>query len=125
MTDTNPTWVAWIIEAECDPANHQAIADLAAEMSHHFHSNESRTTHFEWSTSADHAKVVLHERYADSEAALSHIASFGERFAERFMALVAPKRVLVSGYPSATLQDTLAGMSPEMLTTFAGFSRSL
>lgn len=124
MTDTKPTWVAWNIEAECNPTNHQAISDLAAEMSSYFHSNESGTTHFEWSTAADRSKVVLHERYADSEAALSHIMAFGERFAERFMALVVLKRVVVSGYPTPALQETLAGMSPEVLTTFAGFSRS-
>ena len=120
---SSTTWVSWIITCECDPSNFEAVSSLAAEMSSYFQANEPYTTHFEWSATTDRARVDIHERYANSEQALSHMSAFGEQFGSRFMAILKPTSVVVYGFPSPDLQSALAGMSPLCTDTFAGFQR--
>ncbi|HEV8105418.1 MAG TPA: hypothetical protein VGP69_16920 [Gaiellaceae bacterium] len=49
-----------------------------------------------------HDESVIHsyEQYADSGAVLAHLSTFGETFAERFLAAVDPTRFVVYGDPS-------------------------
>lgn len=117
------TWVSWMITCECDPSNYESIAALAAEMSGYFEANEPSTTHFEWSATSDRARVDIHERYANSEQALSHMATFGQQFGSRFMSLLKPTSVVVYGFPTPDLQSALAGLSPLHTDAFAGFHR--
>lgn len=108
---------------ECDPSNYESVAALAAEMSGHFEVNEPSTTHFEWSATRDRGRVDIHERYSNSEQALSHMAAFGQQFGSRFMSLLKPTSVVVYGSPSVDLQSALARLSPLYTETFAGFHR--
>jgi hypothetical protein len=121
MSDS--TWVSWMITCESDPFRFDAVSALAAEMSDYFQSNEPSTTHFEWSATSDRTRVDIHERYANSAQALSHMAAFGERFGSRFMDLLKPTSVVVYGFPTAELQAALAGLSPLSTESFAGFHR--
>ena len=118
-----PTWVAWLIACDCQPSDADAIARLAAEMSDYFSAHEPNTTHFEWSVNAGRSQVHVHERYANSEQALAHMAAFGERFGSRFMALLKPVSVTVYGNPSPALRAGLEAMSPTHMASIAGFSR--
>lgn len=117
------TWVSWLITCECQPANYQSIAALAAEMSNFFQANEPETTHFEWSSTEDQDQVHIHERYANSAQALAHMAAFGENFGSQFMSLLKPTSVIVYGFPTPELKTALAGLSPKFTVTFAGFQR--
>ena len=92
-------------------------------MSSYFQLNEASTTHFEWSVTSDRTRVDIHERYANSDQALSHMAAFGEHFGSRFMDLLKPTAVVVYGFPTAELKAALAGLSPLSTETFAGFHR--
>ena len=112
-----------MITCESDPSRFDAISALAAEMSDYFQSNEPSTTHFEWSATSDRTRVDIHERYANSAQALSHMAAFGERFGSRFMDLLKPTSVVVYGFPTAELQAALAALSPLSTESFAGFHR--
>jgi len=120
---TASTWVSWMISCECQPSGFDDISALAAEMSEFFQSNEPDTTHFEWSVTDDRTRVDIHERYANSAQALTHMAAFGERFGSRFMALLKPASVVVYGFPTPELQAALEGLSPLRTETFAGFHR--
>ncbi|MFY8149782.1 MAG: hypothetical protein ACOVNL_11295 [Prochlorococcaceae cyanobacterium] len=117
------TWASWLITCKCQPEDYDKIVTLAAEMSAHFEANEPRTTHFEWSVSDDHSQVHIHERYADSEQALAHMGTFGEKFGERFMSLLTPQAVVVYGHPSSALSSALEGLSPVHMIPFEGFAR--
>lgn len=123
MSQQKSDWAAWIIEAKYEPSNEVAIEAMAKEMTGYFLSNEPQMTHFEWSVNSERGHLILHERYATSQAGLAHIKAFSDKFAEQFSALVAPQRVVVFGNPSQELLDVLSGMSPEILRYLAGFSR--
>jgi len=116
---TASTWVGWMISCECQPSGFDDISALAAEMSEFFQSNEPDTTHFEWSVTDDRTRVDIHERYANSAQALTHMAAFGERFGSRFMVLLKPASVVVYGFPTPELQAALEGLSPLRTETFA------
>lgn len=123
MSQQKLDWVSWIIEANYDPSSEAAVEEIAKEMTSFFLSNEPQTTHFEWSVNSEKGQLILHERYANSQAGLAHIESFSGKFGERFSILVKPKRVVVFGHPSQELLSVLSGMSPEILHYLAGFSR--
>lgn len=123
MSQQPSDWVSWIIEAKYEPSNEATLEEMAKEMTSYFLANESQTTHFEWSVNSEQGQLILHERYANSQAGLTHIETFSGKFGERFSALVQPKRVVVFGHPSEELMGVLSGMSPEILHYLAGFSR--
>jgi len=121
MTTTN--WVSWIISCECSSSDFDEISNLAEEMSNYFRANEADTTHFEWSATEDRNQIHIHERYANSAQAMSHMQAFGEHFGSRFMALLKPVSVIVYGFPNDELTSELRQLSPKFTTTFAGFNR--
>ena len=75
------------------------------------------------STSGDGKRCHIFERYVDSAAVLTHLGTFGERFAGRFLELLKPARFVVYGSPSAAVRDALAGFSPVYMQPLGGFSR--
>jgi len=120
---SSSSWVSWVIVCDSEPSHFDSIASLAAEMSAYFLEHEPDTTHFEWSSTAERSHVHIHERYANSEQALAHMAAFGQQFGSRFMALLKPVSVVVYGNPSAELRSALEGLSPAFTQPFAGFHR--
>lgn len=54
---------------------------------------------------------------------MTHLGTFGERFATRFLEVLKPIRLIVYGSPSAPVKDALAGFSPVYLEAVGGFSR--
>ncbi|WP_169054199.1 antibiotic biosynthesis monooxygenase [Nitratireductor sp. XY-223] len=115
--------VGWFIEAEIKEGQRDSLKELIVEMSDRSENNEPGTLVYEWSISEDGTTGHLYERYADSEAALTHLASFGENFADRFMPLVGTLRMSVYGAPSAALRKELAGMEPRFFERAGGFAR--
>lgn len=67
-----------------------ALKALIREMSDAAQASEPGTLIYEWTISGDEKSAEVHERYADSDAALRHLASFNAKFADRLMALVQP-----------------------------------
>lgn len=57
--------------------------------------------------SDDQRTVYVHERYANSEAAVAHLREFGATFGERYVRLVERKRFVVFGDPSDGLRALL------------------
>jgi hypothetical protein len=72
---------------------------------------------------ADGKSAQVHERYADSNAAIRHLASFNENFADRLMELVEPVGMTVYGSPSPELKEKLAGADPVYMDFIGGFAR--
>lgn len=70
--------------------------------------NEPATQCYEWFISDDSKTCHIYERYADSAAAMTHLSSFLEKFADRLLACVEPSRMIVYGDPSEEVKETLA-----------------
>jgi quinol monooxygenase YgiN len=62
--------------------------------------NEPGALMYEGSISDDETAIHSNDRYADSDAVLEHLSTFGERFAERFLAALNPTRIVVYGRPT-------------------------
>jgi quinol monooxygenase YgiN len=96
---------------------------LIQEMSDASRANEPGTLIYEWTISDDEKVAEVHERYADSDAALRHLASFNKNCADRLMALVEPTGMTVYGSPSAALREELQGADPAYMEVIGGFAR--
>lgn len=85
--------------------------------------NEPGTVGYEWFLSNDGTTCHIHERYADSEAAIAHLQNFGANFAERFLQCFGVQGLVVYGEPSDAARGIMDGFGAEYLGTFGGFSR--
>lgn len=96
---------------------------LMNEMVEFTQANEPNTTNYECFISDDDQTCHMYERYTDSAAVLTHLASFGANFAERLLAAVAPTRLVVYGNPSAEVREALAGFGAVHMAQIGGFAR--
>jgi quinol monooxygenase YgiN len=115
--------VSWMLELEVQPGRENDFRTLMAEMVQATQANEPGALDYQWSTSADGKLCHLFERYADSAAALTHLGTFGTKFAARFMEVLKPTRFVVYGSPNASVKEALAGFNPVYMQAVAGFSR--
>lgn len=115
--------VAWILELQVQDGRENDSRVLMAEMVSATEASEPGTLNYEWSLSADGKLCHIYERYTDSGAVMTHLTTFGERFAGRFQEVLQPLRVIVYGSPSAAVKDALAELNPMYMESAAGFSR--
>ncbi len=115
--------VYWMLELEILAGQDDEFETLMAEMVSATEANEPGTLNYEWSRSTDGKACHIYERYVDSAAVLTHLGIFGERFAERFLKVVKPVRLVIYGQPSAEVKVALAGFGPTYMESAAGFSR--
>ncbi|MBI3934036.1 MAG: antibiotic biosynthesis monooxygenase [Acidobacteria bacterium] len=115
--------VSWMLELNVLPGREEAFRVLMNEMVAATHANETGTLNYEWSTSPDGHVCHIFERYADSAAVLTHLATFGEKFAGRFLDILRPARMVVYGSPSQEVKDALAGFKAHYMQPVGGFSR--
>jgi quinol monooxygenase YgiN len=115
--------VFWTFKVNVKDGEVGKLKDLIAEMSNASEANEPGTLIYEWAISGDQKSAEVHERYADSDAALKHLASFNDNFADRLMALVQPAGMIVYGSPSAALKKKLEGADPVYMDVIGGFAR--
>jgi quinol monooxygenase YgiN len=114
--------VSWLLELAVKPGRLDDLRALMAEMVEST-KNEPGAMNYEWSISDDDGTVHLYERYADSGAVLTHLAGFGEKFAQRFLADLDPTRVVVYGAPSDEARKALSGLGAVYMAPFGGFAR--
>jgi quinol monooxygenase YgiN len=112
--------VSWVMEFTVKTGALAALTPLVAEMAQSTRS-ESGALQFAWFVSDDGASGQVHERYADTTAALAHLRTFTERFATPVLAAVEPTRFTVLGLPSVALQQALDGFAPTYLRSLGGF----
>lgn len=115
--------VSWMLELEVQPGRENDLKALVAEMVDATRAEEPDALSFEWSTSADGKRCHLYERYADSAAAMTHVRTFGERFAGRFLEILKPVRLVVYGAPDAAVRGALADFHPVYMQDLGGFTR--
>ena len=115
--------VSWVLELDLQAGRESDFRALMAEMIAATQANEPGTLNYEWSTSADGQRCHIYERYADSAAVMTHLGTFGEKFAARFLEVLKPARFVVYGTPSAAVRNALAGFNPVYMEGAGGFSR--
>jgi quinol monooxygenase YgiN len=113
--------ISWLLEVTILPGqleNFQAVAlDLIAVTT-----PEKGTLAYEWNLSEDGKTCDIYERYADSDAMIAHVKSFGN-FAARFMQACRPTRFHVYGSPSEAAQAALDDLQPVYFKYLGGFCR--
>jgi quinol monooxygenase YgiN len=113
--------VAWLLELAVNPGQFDAVWALMEEMVASTRA-EPGALGYAWFVGEENRTVALYERYADSAAVLAHMATFGERFAPRFLAAMAPSRLTVFGDPSEEARQALDGLNPTYLGFLGGFT---
>ena len=115
--------VYWLVELDVQPGRENDFRVLMAEMVNATQANETGTLNYEWSASADGKVCHIYERFIDSTAAMTHLGTFGERFAGRFIEIFKTVRFVVYGSPSTAVRNALAGSKPTYMEPVSGFGR--
>ena len=115
--------VYWILELVIKDGELDSFRSLMSEMVDATQANEPDTLNYEWAISKDGKSCHIYERYADSAATLTHLGTFGEKYAERFMTAVDPTRFVVYGNPNSEVKAALAGFGAVFMSPFGGFAR--
>ena len=84
---------------------------------------EAGTLGYEWFLGEDGAECHIQERFADSDSAMTHLATFAAKFAEPFLQCFKPTELVVYGDPGGDVRDILDGSDAVYLEPFGGFVR--
>lgn len=115
--------VYWMLEMSMKDGQLDAFKALRDEMVQDVEANEPGTLNYEWWMNGDETVCHLFERYADSEATLVHLQTFGTKYADRFMACVDIKRFIAYGDPNEAVRKALGGLGVKIMNPFGGFTR--
>jgi quinol monooxygenase YgiN len=115
--------VSWTLELEPRPGRAAEARGLLAEIASFARAHEPGTLAYEWSSDSEETLFQLHERYVDSPAVITHLASFGEKFGGRLLDVLTPGRFVVHGSPSPEVRAAVAGFNPVYMTVAGGFTR--
>jgi len=116
MSDT----ISWNLRLSVRDGQFEGARDLMEEMVESTR-QESGALGYEWFLTGNACHTQ--ERYADSEAAVVHLGTFGERFAERFLQVFEPTGLWVYGEPNDEARAILDGFGAVYLSPFGGFTR--
>lgn len=112
--------ISWQVELKVKAGQLGNFQTLTAEMVAATR-RERGVLSYQRFVSDDATNIHIYERYADSAAAVAHLAAFTERFADRFSAMVERKAFTVFGYPSAELKTVLERYNVTYFKPFGGF----
>lgn len=115
--------VSWMLQLQVGKGRQDDLRELMTEMVEATEAGEPGTLIYDWCLSDDGNACHIYERYTDSAAAMIHIGNFGSKFAERFFALLTPTGFFLYGSPDASVREALAGFSPTIMPSVAGFGR--
>jgi quinol monooxygenase YgiN len=115
--------VFWMLECTIKDGQLETLKGLMDEMVMTTRANEPGALNYEWSISSDERTLHILERYADSEAALVHMATFSKSFASRFMGSLKVTRYTVYGRPNEKVLQMLSSMGAVYMSPLGGFSR--
>jgi quinol monooxygenase YgiN len=112
--------ISWHVELSVKPGQLGAFRTLTGEMVVATR-RERGVLSYQRFVTDDATTVHVYERYADSAAAVAHLAAFEKSFADRFSAMVERKAFMVFGDPSAELKAALDRFDAVYLKPFGDF----
>ena len=114
--------VSWMVEVSIKSGQLDNFKALVSELVQSTR-NEPNTLAYEWFLGADNTSCHIYERYADSAATMTHLGTFGEKFANRFMPMVEFKQFTVYGAPNDEVKGVLTGFGATFMGQLNGFAR--
>lgn len=97
---------------------------LIQDMSQMVKANEPDTIDYEFYLNSDETKCIVHETYANSEAAFAHATSnASQTILSKVFSVASMSRFDVYGSPSKELQNMITRLNPQIYNLFTGFSR--
>jgi len=112
------------VEFTIDEGKIEGYKKLILEMSRMVEANEPSTTNYEFYLNEDETKCIVHETYANSEAALAHNNSVASQtILPKIFDVTKVTRFDVYGNPSEELQKLLARFGAQTYNLFVGFRR--
>lgn len=114
--------VSWNLQLAVRDGQSASLEHLMKEMVEATRS-EPGSEAYEWFLSEDGSTCHIYERYADSAAVMTHLATFGARFAERFLGCLDVTAFHVYGNASDEARAVLDGFGAVYLAPFGGFAR--
>ncbi len=115
--------VHWLLDLNIKDGKLDDFKAVMNEMIEATRANEPGTLNYEWFISEDGKSCHIYERYVDSAATMIHLGSFGEKFAERFLAALEPTRFMVYGNPNDEVRAALVGFGAVHMSQIGGFAR--
>jgi len=113
--------ICWHVELLIKPGQLESFRTLTGEMVESAR-REPGVLSYQRFVSEDGKTVHVFERYANSDAALSHLQMFASTFGVRFQALVERKCFVVFGDPTAELKAALDGYGATYAKPFGDFA---
>jgi quinol monooxygenase YgiN len=114
--------VGWLVAGTIKEGRLDAFAELKDEMIEGT-STEPGTLNYEWYIGEDDSTFTIWEKYADSEATMTHFTGFVEKWAGRFAECCEPKRFIVYGSPNDAVRAAIADWRPVYEKHWGGFAR--
>lgn len=97
---------------------------LVQELCKYVEANEPHTLEYQFYFDDDETKCVVHETYADSEAALFHNDGIASKtILPKIFEIAQINKFEVYGNPSEKLQRVLSTFNTQKFNIFTGFSR--
>ena len=115
--------VYWNLELNIKAQKKSDLPALVADMAARTKEYEPGALNYEWQVNAEMTECHIFERYADSDALMTHLGNFQEHFADRFFDILEIKRWTVYGNPTDQVRETLGGFGAQFLDRIGGFSR--
>lgn len=102
----------------------EEFKELVQDMSRVVEANEPDTVNYQFYLNTAETRCIVHETYANSEAALDHNTGVASQtILPKIFSISKISRSDVYGNPSEELQKELTGSSTQTYNLFAGFSR--
>ena len=112
----------WLFTLELKPGQLDAFKTMVTEIVP-LAEKEPGTLAYQWSLNHDQTVAHIYERYADSDAFVSHVEQTFSAFAERFLSMVRVVSLVVYGEPDEACRKALDTFNATYMTLFDGFSR--
>ena len=114
--------VSWAAEFPIKTGQLDSFKALVEEMVKSTR-NEPNTLAYEWFFDGDNNTCHAYERYAGSAATMTHLGTFGEKFAERLLSAVDVSRFMAYGAPNDDVKGVLGGFGSVFLGQLNGFAQ--
>ena len=115
--------IFWIFEITIKEGQLDNLKKLITEMVEATKENEQGTMAYEWTISEDNKKCHTLERYLDSEATLTHLATFTSQYAARLMETGDATSFIVYGNPNDDVKKILDCFDAVYMAPIGGFVR--
>ena len=111
--------VSWLLDFAIKDGQRENFDAMLKDMVESAQSNEPNTLNFEAFINPDGKNGQLYERYRDSAATMIHLGTFGEKFVDRFLAVLDPVRFLIYGTPNGEVKVALEPFGPVYMDDLA------